>query len=75
MQKEIKKVVQKSKKEVTDNFFKYATVVIMAACLFDLKPSTIMKTVTQSPVSTGGNLTIIYNEYKNTYNYYKEAAK
>lgn len=76
VQKEIKKVVQKSKNELTSNFFKYATIAVTFAVLFDLKPSTIVKTVIDTPKSSAGDtVTVIYNEYKNTYNYYKEAAK
>lgn len=67
VQREVKKVVQRSTSDLKDQVMGVIPMIVMVACMVDGKK--VKEAITPAKMCTDG-VTFIFNEYHNTYNYY-----
>lgn len=70
VQREVKKVVQRSTSDLKDQVMDAIPMIVMVACMVDGKK--VKEAITQAKMCTDAiaGVTFIFNEYHNTYNYY-----
>lgn len=68
VQKEVKKVVQRSTSNLKDQVMATIPAIVMVACMIDGK--SVKQVISPTCTDAVNGITFIFNEYHNTYNYY-----
>lgn len=67
VQKEVKKVVQRSTTNLKDQVMSAIPAIVMVACMVDGK--SVKQAIAPTCTDAVNGVTFIFNEYRNTYNY------